>query len=112
MDMSEAWLDTFNEEYTSVPTWNDRQKSLEAAEAPSLKVSSYATSKIIPTSTKITLSYAMKRGVPKSEFPIGGKTFTEQTLVSEEKNKSKSRTMRKTVWKLTISELLWILRVC
>ena len=54
--------------------------------------------KTIPISTRIVISYVMKRGIPLemeseattwSEFPNGGKAIVEQILTSEERNKSK-----------------------
>ena len=45
-------------------------------------------SKTISVSTRIVISYAMKRGI-LSEFLYGGKAVVEQILVSEEMNKSK-----------------------
>ena len=59
--------------------------------------------KTIPISTRIVISYAIKRGIPWwidgksmetektawSEFPNGGKAVVEQILASEERKKSK-----------------------
>ena len=54
--------------YTSIPTCTHWQNSLAEAEAPSLKISSHGSSQMItkttPTSTRIVISYAMKRGIP------------------------------------------------
>ena len=44
MEMNEAWSDTYDGGYTSIPTWTHPQNSLGAAEALSLKISSHETS--------------------------------------------------------------------
>ena len=55
--------------YTSISTWTYLQNSLAAAEALSLKIPSpgnisQVITKIISISTRIVISYAMKRGTP------------------------------------------------
>ena len=65
------------------------------------KISQMIT-KTLPISTRIVISYAIKRGIPfwvwrkvngtetaTSEFPNGGKAIVEQALASEESKKSK-----------------------
>ena len=49
--------------YTSISTWTHSQNSLAAAEAPSLKISSQMTTKTIPNTTKIVISYVIKPGI-------------------------------------------------
>ena len=44
MEMSEFWPDTYNKEYTSIPTWTHSQNSLAAIKAVSSKISSHGTS--------------------------------------------------------------------
>ena len=65
MEMSEVWLDTYDEGYISIPTWTHSLKSLAAVEALSLKISSYRTClkwsrRPSLLSTRIATSYAVK----------------------------------------------------
>ena len=92
--------------YTSIPTWNHTQNSLSAAEAPSLKISSlehlsndhedcfnqHENSHNLYDENEHPV-FSLKENQLKLrqqlEFPKGGKTFLEQILASEVRNKSK-----------------------
>ena len=91
--------------YTSIPTRTHSQNSVEAAEAPSLKISSHGTcliTKTVQVSMRIVVICAMKRSIPLSlkesqwkprqqqnqNFLKEGQPL-EKILVSEERNKSK-----------------------
>ena len=92
--------------YTSIPTWNHSQNSLSAAEAPSLKISSlehlsndhedcfnqHENSHNLYDENEHPV-FSLKENQWKLrqqlEFPKGGKTFLEQILASEVRNKSK-----------------------
>ena len=93
--------------YTSIPTWTHSQNSLAAAEALSSRIFAWNISQMITksvlVSTRIVISYAMKREsrcefdgksmetetTRWSAFPNGEKAIKEQILASEERSKSK-----------------------
>ena len=101
--------------YTSISAWIHSQDSLAAAEAEAEDILPYNISQIItktiPISTKIVISYMMKRGIPFwvwwkvngnwdktwSEFPNGGKVIIEQILAAKDRNKSKRARLTVTV---------------
>ena len=81
------------------------------------KISQMIT-KTIPISTRIVISYVMKRGIPLemeseattwSEFPNGGKAIVEQILTSEERNKSKRAELWKSQSGIRVGKLtIWV----
>ena len=71
--------------YTPIPTWTHSQKSLAAAEAPNLNISSHGKS--LKWSQRWS-NDAQTETTTWSEFPNGGKASVEQILASEERYKS------------------------
>ena len=115
--MSEAWPDIFYEGYIHQSNLNPLTKFTSSSRKTEFKdilpwnISQMIT-KIVPISTRIVISYEMKRAsrcqydgksmetekTTWSEFPNGGKAIVEQILALEERNKSESRTVRITIW--------------
>ena len=87
MEMSEVWSDTYDEWYIDQYQPGPTNKIHYLKDILLCNISEMI-SKTISISTRIVISYAMKRGI-LSEFLYGGKAVVEQILVSEEMNKSK-----------------------